>query len=61
MPDRRLTDGTYRYEFQGQEKDSETGKEAFEERLWDGRIGRWLTPDPAGKGHSHMLEWLITH
>jgi RHS repeat-associated protein len=36
----------YRYAYQGQEKDVETGKEAFELRLWDSRIGRWLTTDP---------------
>ncbi|MEX0313724.1 MAG: RHS repeat-associated core domain-containing protein [Allomuricauda sp.] len=36
----------YRYAFQGQEKDPETGKEAFKLRLWDARIGRWLTADP---------------
>ena len=47
MPNRNI-EGNYRYKFQGQEKDPETGKEAFELRLWDGRIGRWLTPDPCG-------------
>lgn len=36
----------YRYAFQGQELDPETGMEAFQLRLWDGRIGRWLSPDP---------------
>ncbi len=36
----------YRYTYQGQEKDPETGKEAFQLRLWDGRIGRWLSTDP---------------
>jgi len=51
MPNRNI-EGNYRYKFQGQEKDPETGMEAFEERLWDNRIGRWLTPDPAGKGDS---------
>ena len=45
MPGRNSL-GDYRYAFQGQEKDSETGKEAFELRLWDSRIGRWLTTDP---------------
>jgi RHS repeat-associated protein len=45
----------YRYKFQGQEKDPETGKEAFELRLWDGRIGRWLTTDPAGQYSSPYL------
>jgi len=36
-------------------KTPETGKEAFELRLWDGRIGRWLTTDPAGQYHSPYL------
>lgn len=36
----------YRYAFQGQELDTETGMEAFQLRLWDGRIGRWLSIDP---------------
>ena len=42
----------YRYAFQGQEKDPETGMEAFELRLWDGRLGRWLTVDPYHEFHS---------
>jgi len=37
---------SYRYSFQGQEKDAETGKVAFELRLYDPRINRWLTTDP---------------
>lgn len=37
---------SYRYGFQGQEFDTETGMEAFQLRLWDGRIGRWLSTDP---------------
>ncbi len=45
MPNRNV-EGDYRYAYQGQEKDPETGKEAFELRLWDARIGRWLTTDP---------------
>ena len=47
MPQRQMTDANqYRYAYQGQEKDPETGKEAFQLRLWDSRIGRWLSPDP---------------
>ncbi len=47
MPGRSLQNAEgYRYTYQGQEKDPETGKEAFELRLWDSRIGRWLTTDP---------------
>ncbi len=37
MPNKHTTDGNYRYAFQGQEKDGETGMEAFELRLWDVR------------------------
>jgi RHS repeat-associated protein len=45
----------YRYAFQGQELDKETGMEAFQLRLWDGRIGRWLNPDPMGQYASPYL------
>jgi RHS repeat-associated protein len=54
MPGRRIVGG-YRYQYQGQEVDPETGKEAFQLRLWDGRIGRWLTTDPAGQYSSPYL------
>lgn len=45
----------YRYAFQGQELDQETGMEAFQLRLWDGRIGRWLSTDPYGQYASPYL------
>ena len=45
LPSRNTT-SDYRYAFQGQELDKATGMEAFQLRLWDGRIGRWLSPDP---------------
>ncbi len=48
-------EGVYRYGLQGQESDPETGKEAFQLRLWDSRIGRWLTPDPYGQFASPYL------
>ncbi|PIB39405.1 RHS repeat protein [Maribacter sp. 4G9] len=54
-PNNSLNSAAYRYAFQGQEKDSETGKEAFELRLWDSRIGRWLTTDPADQYSSPYL------
>ncbi|MEW7280852.1 RHS repeat-associated core domain-containing protein [Aquimarina sp. 2201CG1-2-11] len=54
MPGRDLK-GDYRYAYQGQEVDPETGKEAFELRLWDSRIGRWLTTDPYGQYYSPYL------
>jgi len=56
MPNRQMVGGElYRYAFQGQEKDSETGKDTFQLRLWDGRIGRWLSPDPAGEFSSPYI------
>lgn len=45
----------YRYAFQGQELDKETGMEAFQLRLWDGRLGRWLSPDPYGQNYSPYM------
>ena len=49
MPNRQIVGGEpYRYTYQGDyaETDPETGKPAFQLRLWDGRIGRWLTTNP---------------
>ena len=43
------SDSPYRYGYQGQERDAETGKEAFQLRLYDSRINRWLTTDPKGQ------------
>ncbi|CAL2064708.1 RHS repeat-associated core domain-containing protein [Tenacibaculum sp. 190524A05c] len=54
MPNRNV-EGEYPYAYQGQEKDQETGMEAFELRLWDARIGRWLTTDPYGQFQSPYL------
>ena len=54
MPNRNV-EGQYRYAYQGQEKDAETGMEAFQLRLWDARIGRWLTTDPYGQYSSPYL------
>ncbi|MBN2237122.1 MAG: hypothetical protein JW729_06155, partial [Bacteroidales bacterium] len=47
----------YRFGFQGQfaEEDPETGYTAFESRLLDKRLGRWLTTDPAGQFWSPYL------
>lgn len=45
----------YRYAFQGQELDQDTQMEAFKLRLWDGRIGRWLSTDPYGQYASPYL------
>ncbi len=38
----------YRYGFNGKEKDSETANDAYDfgARIYDGRLGRWLSLDP---------------
>ncbi|AIG31034.1 hypothetical protein IA01_11455 [Flavobacterium psychrophilum] len=55
LPTRDNITGNYRYAYQGQELDGETGMEAFQLRLWDGRLGRWLSPDPMGQYASPYL------
>ncbi len=54
MPGHNLQ-GDYRYTYQGQELDTETGKVAFQLRLYDPRINRWLTTDPYGQFNSPYL------
>lgn len=51
-------EGGYRYGYQGEfaEKEGEMpGVNSFELRLWDARIGRWLTTDPYGEFFSPYL------
>lgn len=55
MPGRSSNDINFRYGYQGQERDAETGYAAFELRMWDGRIGRWMSPDPYGQFASPYL------
>jgi RHS repeat-associated protein len=55
IPGRSYTDATgYRYGYQGQyaEKDPETNWNAFELRMYDSRIGRWLSIDPKNEFYS---------
>ena len=56
MPNRNI-EGNYRYGYQGEfaEKDKETGLNAFQLRMYDARIGRWISPDPYGEFHSPYL------
>ncbi len=58
MPNRNTVDANgYRYGYQGEfaETDKETGMPAFQLRLYDTRIGRWLTVDPMGQYHSPYM------
>ena len=47
----------YRHGYQGQyaERDEETGWNAFELRMYDPIIARWMRPDPYGQYHSPYL------
>ncbi len=53
MPNRNQ-EADYRYGYQGEyaEKEELGGTHSFELRLWDARIGRWLSPDPAEQFNS---------
>jgi RHS repeat-associated protein len=58
MPGRMIRNGkAYRYGYQGEfaETDEETGKPAFQLRIYDPRINRWMSPDPAGQYHSPYM------
>jgi RHS repeat-associated protein len=57
MKEREVTDEEYRYGYQGQfsEKDLTTGMQEFELRMYDPRIGRWMSPDPYGQFASPYL------
>jgi RHS repeat-associated protein len=56
LPDRNYSSSIgYKYAYQGQEKDGETGFLNFELRQYDARIGRWFNPDPMGQYHSPYL------
>ncbi len=48
MEGREITQDDHRWGYQGEyaEKDSVTGWNRFQLRMYDPRIGRWLTPDP---------------
>ena len=48
---------SYRYAYQGKfaEKDDETGLLSFEARMYDPRIGRWISVDPARQFHSPYM------
>ncbi len=47
MPGRSIANtAAYQQGYQGQQLDPETGFNAFELRLYDSRLGGWLSPDP---------------
>ncbi|TCI90296.1 RHS repeat domain-containing protein [Tenacibaculum sp. M341] len=57
MTNRKWGANGYRYGYQGEfaETDVETLKPSFQLRIYEPRIGRWLTPDPYGQYHSPYM------
>ena len=56
MPGRSYSAGSnYRYGYQSQEKDEETGFNNFDLRMYDSRIGRWFNVDPMEQYFSAYL------
>ena len=55
MSDRKFNDGSYKFGFNGMEKDDELKGNGnsydFEARMYDPRLGRWLSIDPLSSQH----------
>ena len=56
LPTRSWSDASraYRYGFNGKEKDSETSSDNYDfgARIYDGRLGRWMSVDPLMKRYA---------
>jgi RHS repeat-associated protein len=54
IDDRSFAREDYRFDYQGQysEKDDETGWNAFQLRMYDAWVSRWISTDPYGQYHS---------
>ena len=60
MPGRKYDAGSgYRYGFNGKEKDAATTTEGYDygARIYDGRIGRWLSIDPSQVKYPHLTPY----
>jgi RHS repeat-associated protein len=53
----------YRYGFNGKEKDFETSSDNYDfgARIYDGRLGRWLSLDPLMKKYPNASNYLFSH
>jgi RHS repeat-associated protein len=63
LPNRAWSDGNrgYRFGFNGKEKDSETASDNYDfgARIYDGRLGRWLSLDPLMKKYPDQSTYLF--
>jgi RHS repeat-associated protein len=64
MPNRSFSTTSYRYGFNGQEKDDETtvngGDYDFGARIYDSRLGRWLAVDPVSAKYPYLSPYTFT-
>jgi RHS repeat-associated protein len=64
QPDRKWSLGSYRYGFNGKENDNEVKGEGnqidFGARIYDPRIGRWMSPDPLEKEYAGASPYNFT-
>jgi RHS repeat-associated protein len=62
VPNRHGSSDSYRYGFNGKEKDDEIKGEGnsidFGARIYDPRIGRWLSPDPKESKYPSMSPYI---
>lgn len=64
MPNRNASTDSYRYGFNGKEKDDEVKGEGnsydFGARMYDNRIGRWFASDPLQKEYEYLSPYSYT-
>jgi len=64
MPGRTFNSGEYRYGFQGHEKDDEIKGQGnsldFGSRIYDSRLGRWLSLDPLASKYPNLSPYNYT-
>ena len=57
MPGRSVAIDSYRYSFNGKEDDSEWAKQDYGFRIYDKRIGRFLSVDPLTKKYPELTPY----
>jgi RHS repeat-associated protein len=55
--DQGYASGGYRYGFNGKENDDETGTQDYGMRIYDPRMGRFLSTDPLTKGYPQLTPY----
>ncbi len=53
----RTVKGSYRYGFNGKENDDETGLQDYGLRMYDGRLGRFISVDPLARDYPYLTPY----